>query len=415
MDNKNQKKYFPMLAGGNSFEDYEKLRSLPKKIQGILLSEKITDFIYGASQRYNLDDTKTEEFSRTVRQYFFNEIQDGQFARKIAELCNTSNESGLEILNSIKNIRPESEVKPKRNLVTGQAYTPTQSINFSNNFPTNNRGVSSTQSRAKQSIKPQNRLSSTTPQTSNIVQVPIRKALKLYPKLESQTLTKSPIVSKPFLKPVKPTIKNWLTIYEELMGVSKKGAMERGNFLFHSEATKNLPTDERQKLAQVLKSADDSSNLKIDTTNGDIIFTILAIEKKLPVNKSVEKSFSQQTNPVKNTIPSQQSSSNILSQDKKNDSIDQNQKQSSVSPTSDFKQKENKENFQFQKNGFGSLQKGDGLNNFASKLVNENAGDMGSEDFNIAQQKNKSLSSSDNSEENISFTSRHILPKEKQE
>lgn len=479
--------YFPMLVtkefGKIDKVDHQVLLwqrydSLPQKTQEILTSEKIRQFIYGASQQYNLDNTKTEEFSRTVRQYFFGEIVDGQFARKIAELCNTSNEEGLEILNSIKNIHPESEVVTRRNPVTGQAYSaskPASAINFSSNV-------------SAVSQKPVGgRLSSTTPSVSNIVQVPIKKALKLYPKLENLSLTESQIVSKPFLKPVKPTIKNWLTVYEELMGIGKKGAIDRGNFLFHSEAAKNLLTEDRQKLAQVLKSADENSNLKIDTINGEIIFSEITsgdsrmsndksgnIEKKdknnfvssqfnknvVATNEYKKINQSQQLNSKKvynqdltqnksqsgsNTSSKQftatqklnnQLSGNIFFQETKNlnkqniQSLDKNfvqfgqksdlhQEQlktnSNLASFNNFEPKEFNNNLNNGAENFVNNQKSVNLNNFSNNLESGKFGSgMGSNSFNSNEQETISLNDLNSSnEESVQFTSRHVLPIEK--
>jgi hypothetical protein len=256
-EEKDYDKYFPMLAGGSDFNNFQKLRSLPEAIRDILTSDKIVDFIYGASQRYQLNDQQIEEFSRTVRQYFFNEIVEGEFARKISELCKISNEEALKILHSIKNIRPvETE---KRNIVTDKIIS-------SNNSPIS---ISS----KNNSIQ------------ANTVQMPVVKAMKLYPKLEKQIITSRPIIAKPFLKPIKPTLKNWLTVYEELMGAGKKSAIDRGNFLFHSEATKGLPVEERQKLAKIFNSVDENSNLTIEPIAGKIIFPKFKPVKKVSRSK----------------------------------------------------------------------------------------------------------------------------------
>ena len=470
-ENKNYKKeekYYPMLVpinyGRTDKDDeflnlWERFRSLQESKKNIVSSDKLVDFIYGASQRYNLDETKTEEFSRTVRQYFFNEIQDGQFARKIAELCNTSNEEGLEILNSIKNIQPEFETETKRNLITGQTYTASKQTPTVSRRQTTRSQMSST----------------TTPQVSNIVQIPVRKALKLYPKLESQTLTQNPIISKPFLKPVKPTIKNWLTIYEELMGAGKKGAIDRGNFLFHSEATKNLPTEERQKLAQVFKSADENLDLKIDTIKGEIIFSVVSdkkkysgknlsdssIEKSFDKNKSSDKfdesifdgkfekklednfvsgQFKKSVNTSQKTFQPQQKVANnpVLDFSKlkpkfksESDVVSQENYFQKLTPDNSLSQKnnvfaKNPQSFvndrnskttdaSFQSDNFIN-QGNDNLNNFSVDGGVEKVSCMGNDSFDVPKQEGDSLISLDNSdEESMSFSSSHVLPIEKKE
>lgn len=463
---------------------WEKFKSFPQSKKDILNSEKMSDFIYGASQNYNLDDAKTEEFSRTVRQYFFNEIVDGQFARKIADLCKASNEEGLEILSSIKNIQPEREMVAKRNPVTGKIYSapkPASTISF----------ASKASVASKKAVK--GGLSSSTAQASNIVQVPVKRALNLYPKLESQSLTESQIVSKPFLKPVKPTIKNWLTVYEELMGAGKKGAIDRGNFLFHSEAAKNLPTEDRQKLAQVLKSADEDSNLTIDTIKGEIIFPETSFNdskqssKKVPnsrnfqngssnnfgdnkfkntvsasqknsqpqpqiksqaqpvsnkfskqqtdqfnsqvASRPVSENFSGQSTfiqesalsgkdnllqqrPVTNQQISQPISGNFSQKVSSNDSL-QSQKQSSKL-SDGFESKINNNDFQAHTGNFANKQGNGGMNSVSGNLGNEKIGGIGNDSPDLSQQEVVSLDDLKSSnEENVRFTSRHVLPAER--
>jgi hypothetical protein len=267
---KNKKIYYPMLVSKFNNRDDKKdeflllwrqFDALPQNVRNLMSSEKLVDFIYGISQHFNLDEMRTEEFSRTIRRYFFGEIADGQFARIIGDLCHTSNEEGLAILNSIKNIRVETEMR--RNLVTGELQpvpsAPLIPPTTTNYYSSQNQRVF--QAKTKPVAIP-----------NNLMKIPIKRALKLFPKLETQIFTETEIFSKKYLKPIKPTIKNWLVVYEDFTGAGKKSAIDRGNFLFQADVCRNLTTEEKQKLANLLKSVDEDFPLFVDGNKAQVVF-----------------------------------------------------------------------------------------------------------------------------------------------
>ncbi|PID51829.1 MAG: hypothetical protein CR972_05125 [Candidatus Moraniibacteriota bacterium] len=229
-DFRDKKKYYPVLVSAqkdkkDTQEDIikiqEKYRLLPQKAHNLLGCDNLISFIYGVEQRFRLQDEQTEEFSRLVRKYFFREVTEGDFVKRIAYLCKISPDEALKLLRAILTIKPETEKKQER----------------------------------------------------NIVKMTLKNALSSYPQILDQVITEQEIISKPFLKPLKPTVKNWIMVYEKLLGVSRHNALERGEFIFRSQVTKNISDEEEQKLSLLFKSRDEDNELVIDPEKKEIIFT----------------------------------------------------------------------------------------------------------------------------------------------
>ncbi len=235
-----KQKYYPTLVSdiyGNKEQNegrvrMQKIHSLPQKIQDLLFSDEVIDFIYRVEKKYHLQDAQTEDFSRTVRQYFFGEITEGNFAKKVAEICNITPEEAIKLLGAIKSIKPKNEDKNRE-----------------------------------------------------IIQLSLIKALEKYPKIIGQIITSRSIITKPFLKPLKPTIKNWIIVYEKILGVNDHSMIERGEFVFRSDATKGLTEDERNILLILFKSRDENTVLNIDPQEQKIIF----IQKQEKEEKITQK------------------------------------------------------------------------------------------------------------------------------
>ena len=230
----NEQKYFPMLAGFSdeyfsSEEDvimWEKFYTFPQKIQNILTSDELTEFVYGVEQRFHLTDLQAEEFSRTIRHYFFREITENDFAQKISRLCHVTQDDAIKLLRTILAIEPKENVEDDGNVEKKR----------------------------------------------NAVQITFANALANYPKVKDQFITGQPIVAKPFLQPLKPTLKNWIMVYEKNLGVSRHDTIERGDFVFRSEATRGLTNSERADLAYVLHARDENGQVVIDRDTSEIVF-----------------------------------------------------------------------------------------------------------------------------------------------
>lgn len=239
-----KKKYYPMLvsmvsaqkdSGEEILQKKHKFQQLINDEKDKVTSDEIIDFIYRVEKKYHLQDVQTEDFSRTVREYFFGEITEGNFAKKVSEICNTTPEEALKLLSVIKSITPQNENEKKE-----------------------------------------------------IIQLSLVKALEKYPKITGQIITSGSITTKPFLKPLKPTVKNWIIVYEKILGVSVHSMIERGEFVFRSDATKGLTEEERNILLILFKSRDENTVLNINPQEQKIIFIQKQKEKEQITQKNTE-------------------------------------------------------------------------------------------------------------------------------
>lgn len=140
------------------------------------------------------------------------------------------------------------------------------------------------------------RAESRIPAGKTSVQMALKEAARKFPKLGEQTVTNSPIKLKSFDRPVRPSIKNWLYDYTSILGQGTHDSMQRTNYLFRSENTKNLSSPEREKLGIILKSFDENTPLPVDTENNEIVFDIHETRNtqhvtQLPSQKPAQEDF----------------------------------------------------------------------------------------------------------------------------
>ncbi|PID51786.1 MAG: hypothetical protein CR972_05365 [Candidatus Moraniibacteriota bacterium] len=137
----------------------------------------------------------------------------------------------------------------------------------------------------------------------------LNEAIQKYPGVLQQNVTQNPIIAKPFLQPLKPTVKNWIMVYEKNTDVRKHDDIERGTFLFRAEATKYLSQKERNDLSYVLTSRDEDVKISIDIQAQHIVFP-QTINRKTMVSQQSQKTpivKSQHTSQKKEEKPTPQS------------------------------------------------------------------------------------------------------------
>lgn len=140
------------------------------------------------------------------------------------------------------------------------------------------------------------------------IQLPFSKALEQYPKIGEQNVSVNPLKLKYFPSPVRPSLKNWITDFHDNMGIGKHSAVDRGNYLFHSENGKKLTPVERQKISNILKSLDENSPITIDPDKQVIVFeqySVDTIQQSAPNN--VQVSMPTNSNTQRPTYNNQQS------------------------------------------------------------------------------------------------------------
>ena len=130
--------------------------------------------------------------------------------------------------------------------------------------------------------------------------LPLSSSLEKYPHLGEQLISEGALKLRIFSTPVRPSIKNWITDFHDVMGSKKHSPIDRGNFLFHSE-----------KVAAILKSLDEETPLTIDADSQMVIFDNLdqSQVQEVEQQKSVTNNFSEASN-LKFSSPQNPSSMN---------------------------------------------------------------------------------------------------------
>ena len=102
--------------------------------------------------------------------------------------------------------------------------------------------------------------------------LPIDIAMERYPTLGEQLITSTYIKLKVFPEPARPSIKNWLSDYTFTVGISNHDPIIRGNYLFKGDNARMLSTEDRDKLATIIKSFEEKTPLIINATTKQVIF-----------------------------------------------------------------------------------------------------------------------------------------------
>jgi len=108
--------------------------------------------------------------------------------------------------------------------------------------------------------------------TQDIVSEDINSILGKYPKVGEQIIGKKPIKTIQADQWIKPTINNWLADYRSYAGAGPHDTKERSDYLLRSPNTQELDTKDREKLALILRSYDESYILKYSTQRQEIVF-----------------------------------------------------------------------------------------------------------------------------------------------
>lgn len=107
---------------------------------------------------------------------------------------------------------------------------------------------------------------------AKLAQMTVADALKSYPEVGEQLITSEKIVLKNFPGPVRPCLKNWLADFTFTLGRDKHTAMDRGIYLFQSANGKRLNSQDRNKLAFVLKAFDEGLPVSVNRDTRQIVF-----------------------------------------------------------------------------------------------------------------------------------------------
>lgn len=202
----------------------ERVASLPENIKGKFFSYKIGSTILEIGKKFNLQLLQVADISRAIRAYYFGELKledmPTVLAREIPIDLAKAQEISRMIIQKIINDNSVEEA-----------------------------------SQAK------------------LAQMTVADALKAYPEVGEQLITSEKIVLKNFPGPVRPCLKNWLADFTFTLGRDKHTAMDRGIYLFQSANGKRLNSQDRNKLAFVLKAYDEGLPVSINKDVKQIVFT----------------------------------------------------------------------------------------------------------------------------------------------
>lgn len=202
----------------------ERFLKLPKNIRWKLASFDIGDKIESAGRKYGFELLRLANITRLIREYYFGEVRLEDFAREIEKRMSVSLLTAQEIARYVK-----SEI------IDWDPYA-----EFLASLP----------------------------------KLPIREALKKYPIIGEQEISSGYLEIKGRDDIFDGTIRNWINDYILHLGQERHGTIDRTNYLFHSENTKNLASPEREKLGIILKSFDENLPLPVDAENNEVVLEV---------------------------------------------------------------------------------------------------------------------------------------------
>jgi hypothetical protein len=239
-----------------TFEQIEKMQErylmLPLDVREKIISSETEGVVFKIGTFFKLQLLQMANIARLIRSYYFGEIKledfPGILSREIPVDINTAQNISKQIIEKII----------QNNLI----------------------GVNKT-----------------------LTNIPLSNALKQFPNLGEQLISSSGIKMKYFNTPVRPSIKNWIADYNEVVGVENHDMMKRGDYLFHGENGQKLTTGERQKVAEILKSYDENSMLSVDAGRQEVVFTPVTNEVKIENKPENKPAINKSRLPVLNRQP----------------------------------------------------------------------------------------------------------------
>lgn len=156
--------------------------------------------------------------------------------------------------------------------------------------------------------------------SSAIVYKNFSQALSIYPRISQQLVTSGDITIRGSQEPVRPSVKNWITLYQQEMGPAPHEAFERSNFLFHNKNVLVLSPNDREKITRLLTSLDENIPLPLNIQSQEILWDKFSnsLERKNTSSQNTSLLQSENEKNISNQkiSPSSQLFSNTPSQEK---------------------------------------------------------------------------------------------------
>ena len=215
-----------------SFSRWDKYQQIEKKRQNALTHKQTLEDIHHFSQKINLSDTQIRNLTRMIRDFGLYEINRETLYQLIQKHFSLSQEQKNQIFQFIQDVftKPLPSDSSKESSVD-------EAPNPEHTPPTDTQTVSPSQGKGYSIIPPED---------PNHREFPLLDALSRFPKLSGLPITPEDITMRGSTQPVKPTIKNWITIYQQEMGPAPHEPFERSNFLFHNPNALKLSKTDRE-------------------------------------------------------------------------------------------------------------------------------------------------------------------------
>lgn len=107
---------------------------------------------------------------------------------------------------------------------------------------------------------------------NTVKQYTLLDALGKFSNLGNQMITTDNIKLKSQVALVRPTLSNWLKNYRDELGIGKHDAVARAKFLFESQNTAKLSSEERERIHALVRSLEDNEFLTINPQKQEIVF-----------------------------------------------------------------------------------------------------------------------------------------------
>ena len=136
-----------------------------------------------------------------------------------------------------------------------------------------------------------------------IIKIPLSKALEKYPKIREQLLSRRMIKTLGQPYPVKGTIGNWIKDYHSVVGAGNYDIMKRSRYLYNSENAKSLNSEERQKLASLVKALDENFLVTVNPEKEEIIFEIEKNDQRKKMqhsNNAINDNYTKRSQNISN-------------------------------------------------------------------------------------------------------------------
>jgi len=297
--------------------DDAKFSKLPDHVYAWLFSVEAADEIGKIAQSFSLEKEKTSLLAKIAGQVILKEIPLEKFPIAIKQFLVVDNETTqkLSIITAIKEFLPVRDyLKDTEKFI----------VAWGGNLPAILPLIFQPKSAQPPTAEtPINKVTPPPVLKVALTQKSLRQIVQDNKEILNQVLTTTPLKIADFDQPVRGTIKNWLADYVKQKGAAKHDSMIRGDYLFKSDNAKNLSSQEKLLVAEILKSYDENSALTYDETNKIVIMG--SAEKKSPEISKIPDPVSPPKNsssPYREPIEKKDLSSSAFSPPKATPQID---------------------------------------------------------------------------------------------